>query len=645
MISDINERFETIKRTALYVALDAILINLSLLIAMSLWYGGSIPGGGYITFNDSVWKWYGGMAGFATAVAVGVYFLFGFYSKIWKYADIEELIKIFICQTVIFAALFIFDRCVLKGYGYIDLPKRMLAIAFVINIFFFVFSRSGYRFIKRLIIHFENRFLKKTGTKRVMIIGAGYGGYNTVRSILQYDKGYENRMAVIIVDDDISKNNTTIQGVRVTHNIENVPRLAKEYEIDEIIIAIPSANNIQLRRIMENCAKTDCALKIIPPMSDVPENGSFHRIMQDVKISDLLFRDEVEISIGDVRGYLEGKTVLVTGGGGSIGSELCRQIAKFSPRQLIIFDVYENNAYELFHELKNKYGDKLNIIVIIGTMCDRRLINRIFGIYSPQVVFHAAAHKHVPLMQYVPGEAVKNNVFGTLNVAEAADRFNTERFVLLSTDKAVNPTNVMGATKRITEMIIQRMALKSKTRFMAVRFGNVLGSNGSVVQLFKKQIEEGGPVRVTHKDVTRYFMTIPEASRLVLQAGSMGVSGSIFVLDMGEPVKINDLALNLIRLSGYKPYTDIDIVYTGLRPGDKLFEELATDNEKDTMRTTSHRKIFIAKPAEFDTQNFDKKLERLRASCGKGKNTVEAMKDIVPSFNNTDNGIDTEILY
>lgn len=645
MISDINERFETIKRTALYVALDAILINLSLLIAMSLWYGGSIPGGGYITFNDSVWKWYGGMAGFATAVAVGVYFLFGFYSKIWKYADIEELIKIFICQTVIFAVLFIFDRCVLKGYGYIDLPKRMLAIAFVINIFFFVFSRSGYRFIKRLIIHFENRFLKKTGTKRVMIIGAGYGGYNTVRSIMQYDKGYENRMAVIIVDDDISKNNTTIQGVRVTHNIENVPRLAKEYEIDEIIIAIPSANNIQLRRIMENCAKTDCALKIIPPMSDVPENGSFHRIMQDVKISDLLFRDEVEISIGDVRGYLEGKTVLVTGGGGSIGSELCRQIAKFSPRQLIIFDVYENNAYELFHELKNKYGDKLNIIVIIGTMCDRRLINRIFGIYSPQVVFHAAAHKHVPLMQYVPGEAVKNNVFGTLNVAEAADRFNTERFVLLSTDKAVNPTNVMGATKRITEMIIQRMALKSKTRFMAVRFGNVLGSNGSVVQLFKKQIEEGGPVRVTHKDVTRYFMTIPEASRLVLQAGSMGVSGSIFVLDMGEPVKINDLALNLIRLSGYKPYTDIDIVYTGLRPGDKLFEELATDNEKDTMRTTSHRKIFIAKPAEFDTQNFDKKLERLRASCGKGKNTVEAMKDIVPSFNNTDNGIDTEILY
>lgn len=638
-------RFEKIKRTGLYIALDAILINLSILIALSLWYGGSIPGGGYITFNADVWLWYAHIAVFTTVAALVVYTLFGFYSKIWQYTDIDELIKIFISQVIIFLLLYIFDRIFLRSNNYIDLPRRMLALGFVLNTFFFVFSRSGYRFLKRMMILFENRFLKKTGMKRVMIIGAGFGGFSVVRSILRFDKGYENRLAVIIVDDDKSKNNTTIHGVRVTYNIENVPRLAEEYEIDEIIIAIPSANNIQLKRIMSYCQKTSCTLKIIPPVRDVSEGGGFQRVMQDVKIADLLFRDEVDINIRDISGYLSGKTVLVTGGGGSIGSELCRQIAGFSPKLLVIFDVYENNAYELYHELKNKYGDRLNIIIVIGTICDRDIVDRVFKVYSPQVVFHAAAHKHVPLMQNVPREAMKNNVFGTINVAEAADRYGVERFVLLSTDKAVNPTNIMGASKRITEMIIQRMAKKSKTRFMAVRFGNVLGSNGSVVNLFKRQIEEGGPVRVTHKDITRYFMTIPEAARLVLQAGSMGVSGSIFVLDMGEPVRINDLAENLIKLSGYKPYKDIDIVYTGLRPGDKLFEELVMESEKDSMERTEHKKIFIAKPEEVDPESFDRLIERLRTVCEKGGNTLGIIKELVPNFNNTDNGNNTEIIY
>lgn len=629
----------------LYIVLDAVFINLSLLAALTLWYGGSIPGSGYITFNSSVWQWYFRAAPFAVVVSLIVYTLFGFYSKIWKYADIEELIKIFLSQIIVFTSLILFDIFCLSKMGFIDLPKRMIALALAFNFVFFVFSRSGYRFIKRMYIHIENRFFKKAGTKRVMIIGAGYGGYNVVRSILQYAKGYENRMAVIIVDDDVTKNNTTIHGVRVTHNIDNVPRLAEEYEIDEIIIAIPSANNIQLKRIMDNCTKTNCSLKLIPPMSDVPENGSFHRVLQEVKITDLLFREEIEINVEDVSGYLKGKTVLVTGGGGSIGSELCRQIAKFMPEKLIIFDMYENNAYELFNELKNKYGDNINIIVIIGTICDKSIVKRVFEAYKPSVVFHAAAHKHVPLLQSVPKEAVKNNVFGTLNVAEAADKYGAERFVLLSTDKAVNPTNVMGATKRITEMIIQQMSKKSRAKFMAVRFGNVLGSNGSVIPIFKKQIAEGGPVRVTHKDITRFFMTIPEASRLVLQAGGMGRSGSIFVLNMGEPVKINDLAENLIKLSGYKPYEDINIVYTGLRPGEKLYEELIMDEEKDSMQKTYHKKILIAKPMDIDSKRFEELLKKLYRSCTDGSDTVKIIKEIVPNFNNTDNGAETRVIY
>ncbi|MCD7777763.1 MAG: polysaccharide biosynthesis protein, partial [Clostridiales bacterium] len=428
------------KNIGLYIVLDAVFVNLSILTALTLWYGGSIPGGGYITFNSSVWKWYFHAAPFAVVVSLVVYALFGFYRKIWKYADIEELIKIFLSQIIIFTALILFDVFYISRLGFIDLPKRMIAVALAVNFVLFVFSRSGYRFIKRMYIHLENRFIKKAGTKRVMIIGAGYGGYNVVRSILQFAKGYENRMAVIIVDDDAAKNNTSIHGVRVTHNIDNVPRLADEYEIDEIIIAIPSADNIQLKRIMDNCTKTNCSLKMIPPMSDVPENGNFHRVLQEVKITDLLFREEIEINVEDVSGYLKGKTVLVTGGGGSIGSELCRQISKFMPERLIIFDVYENNAYELYNELKNKYGDSINIIIIVGTICDKALVKRVFETYRPSAVFHAAAHKHVPLLQTVPKEAVKNNVFGTLNIAEAADKYGADRFVLLSTDKAVNPT-------------------------------------------------------------------------------------------------------------------------------------------------------------------------------------------------------------
>ncbi len=647
MNTDAYSKIEKFKSIGLYLALDIIFINFSIIIALSLWYGGSIPGGGYVTISPNVWSWYAHTAPFATAVTILSYFVFGFYSKIWKYANIEEIFRIFISQVIIFVLIFIYNDVIIDRLGFIVLPKRMLALAFVINFVLFVFSRSGYRFIKRMYINIENRLFKKVGTKRVMIIGAGYGGYDVVRSILRNGKGFEGRMAVIIVDDDISKNNTTIHGVRVTCNIDNVPRLAEEYKIDEIIIAIPSADNLQMKRIINNCTKTECTLKVIPPMSDVDENGSFNRGPQDVKISDLLFREEVEINVKDVSGYLKEKTVLVTGGGGSIGSELCRQIVKFSPKLLIIFDIYENNAYELFYELKNKYGDSINIIVIIGSVCNKELVNKIFTKYMPQVVFHAAAHKHVPLMQIVPKEAVKNNVFGTVNIVKASDRYNVDRFVLLSTDKAVNPTNVMGATKRITEMIIQRISANSKTKFMAVRFGNVLGSNGSVIPLFQKQIAAGGPVTVTDRNITRFFMTIPEAARLVLQAGGIGKTGSIFVLDMGEQVRINDLAENLIRLSGYKPYEDIDIVYTGLRPGEKLYEELIMDEEQGNMRKTYHKKIMIAKPMDIDANRFDALIKKLERVCSGKGDAVAVIKEIVPNFDNNNkiNGADIDVIY
>lgn len=420
-------------------------------------------------------------------------------------------------------------------------------------------------------------------------------------------------------------------GIRVTHNCANIPRLAKEYEIDEIVVAVPSATNVQIKRIMDYCTQTDCTLKMIPPMSDI-SSGSY-QVLRDVNITDLLFRDEVQLDINSISDYIMNKTILVTGGGGSIGSELCRQIAKFHPKKLIIFDIYENNAYELYNELKNKYDNKLNIIVRIGSIRDINCIEKVFEEYKPDVVFHAAAHKHVPLMEYVPGEAVKNNVFGTLNVAKSADKFGCDRFVLLSTDKAVNPTNIMGATKRITELIIQHLSAKSHTKYVAVRFGNVLGSNGSVIPLFQKQIKSGGPVTVTHPDITRFFMTIPEASRLVLQAAALGTSGRIFVLDMGEPVKINDLARNLIRLSGYIPDKDIKIEYTGLRPGEKLYEELIMDEEKDNMKKAFGNKIFVTNPVDLDYDKFDKQLETLEKAAYNAPSKVpNIIKEILPNY-------------
>lgn len=617
-------------KVIVYVMLDIIFINFSLIIAMCLWYGGTIPGlpgGAGIAITSDMWQWFGITSLVATLSSVIVYWLFRFYSSLWKYATIDDVYKIIVADTIIFVIIY-FSHILYSNK--IELPKRLLMVAWTIDVVLFVFSRSGYRLIKRMFISLGHIITKKAGSKRVMVVGAGYAGYNVVRSILNHEKGYEDRVPIIIVDDDIKKNNTNIKGIRVTFDTANIMRLAKEYEIEEIVIAIPSASNIQLKRIMDYCTQTDCVLKMIPPMSDI-SNGDFH-ILRDVNISDLLLRDEVDIDVAGISGYLKGKTVLVTGGGGSIGAELCRQIIRFEPKRLIIFDIYENNAYELYNELKGKYPNT-DIKVSIGSIRDMNCMDRLFDRYRPQVVYHAAAHKHVPLMEEVPAEAVKNNVFGTLNVVICADKYKVERFVLLSTDKAVNPTSIMGATKRITEMIIQNMADKSSTKYMAVRFGNVLGSNGSVIPLFQKQIKEGGPVTVTDPEITRFFMTIPEASRLVLQAAGIGESGRIYVLDMGEQIKIDDLARNLIKLSGYIPDKDIKIVYTGLRPGEKLYEELVMAEEKEELQTVYHNKIFVVKPTDEAENNIDEQLDKLyNATLNRPDKVVNIIKEIVPNY-------------
>ena len=621
-------------KTLLYVFMDIILINFSIILGITLWYGGTIPGlpgGKSVVINPEAWLWYSYAVIWVTPICVIVYGIFKFYSNIWKYASIDDVYKIVIADTIIFVSLYYIDRFFISKNVDFMLPRRMLLVAWIIDVVLFVFSRSGYRLIKKFFINLGNIISKKTGTKRVLVVGAGDAGYNVVKSIANGGKGYENKTAIIVVDDDFRKNNSNIMGVRVTYNCDSIPRLAKEYEIDEIIIAIPSANSVQTNRIIKKCTETNCALKMIPAISDISD-GEYNSL-RDLNITDLLFRDEVQIDVESIAKYITDKTVLVTGGGGSIGSELCRQIAKFNPKLLVIFDIYENNAYELFSELKNKYGEKLNAIVRVGTIRDINCVENVFKEYKPQVVFHAAAHKHVPLMEIVPAEAVKNNVFGTYNVAKCADKYGCDRFVLLSTDKAVNPTNVMGATERI----IQEFASKSKTKFVAVRFGNVLGSNGSVIPLFQRQIKEGGPVTVTHKDITRFFMTIPEASRLVLQAAALGESGRIFVLNMGEQVKIDELARNLIKLSGYIPDKDIQIVYTGLRAGEKLYEELIMDEEKDQMQLVYHDKIFVTKPIDMDYENFENNLQKLKNSCEKDAHAVKLeIKKIVPNYNGKD---------
>ena len=462
-----------------------------------------------------------------------------------------------------------------------------------------------------------------------MIAGAGTSGSVILKEMMtsKYIDGY----VVCFVDDDKNKLGKILNGIPIAGNRDDILILVEKYRVDEIYIAMPSATAKQRKEIIEICRKTKCAIKILPGIYQLLNGEVSISKLRRVEIEDLLGRDPIKVNLDEIMGYVSNKVILVTGGGGSIGSELCRQIAAHHPKQLIILDIYENNAYDIQQELKDKYPE-LKLTVLIGSVRNMHRIESIFEKYRPNIVYHAAAHKHVPLMEESPNEAIKNNVMGTYKTATIADKYRVERFVLISTDKAVNPTNIMGASKRMCEMIIQMFNNNSKTDFVAVRFGNVLGSNGSVIPLFKKQLEQGGPITVTHKDIIRYFMTIPEAVSLVLQAGAYAKGGEIFILDMGEPIKILDLAENLIRLSGYTPYEDIQIEFTGLRPGEKLYEELLMAEEG--MKDTPNKLIHIGKPIEFDHNVFKEQLDLLVEQAKEDSETIrDTVKKIVPTYN------------
>ena len=484
--------------------------------------------------------------------------------------------------------------------------------------------RLAFRFYKELTM----RRIHSKDVERIVVVGAGASGAAIVRELANTDK--INYLPVALVDDDPAKLGMTVNGVPVVGAVRDIKRVVEKYRATGILVAIPSASAQEKKEIFRLCQIPGVRLQTLPGIYQLASGEVSVAKIRDVEVQELLGREQIKVNLDEIMDYISDEVVLVTGGGGSIGSELCRQIAAHRPRQLIIFDIYENNAYDIEQELRRAH-DSLNLLVLIGSIRDKGKLESVFEKYRPGVVFNAAAHKHVPLMETSPCEAVKNNVFGTLNMARCADAYGVKRFVQISTDKAVNPTNIMGATKRICEMIIQTIGKRSKTEFVAVRFGNVLGSNGSVIPLFKKQIAEGGPITVTHKDIVRYFMTIPEAVSLVLQAGAYAKGGEIYVLDMGEQVRIYDLAENLIRLSGYEPGVDIEIVCTGLRPGEKLYEERLMDEEG--LLKTANESISIGKPLDIDEEQFFIKLDELyKAAYAESADMKELVHELVPTY-------------
>lgn len=554
---------------------------------------------------------------------VAMFLAFKLYDKIWRYADVEDF---FYAGLATLCANFMFF--VLTRIFMIKMSPRMHFIFLLTSMSAIVIFRLIYR-INRLIDNVSNEDVKNK--KRMLIVGAGESTALLLREMYKYSGN--KYLPVAIADDDNEKIGRKILGIKVEGSTNQIPELCEKFNIEVILFSISSISLAQRRRILDICAKTNLEVRIIPNMYEVLTSGtSLNSAIRKIKVEDLLGREPIIFDKNKYGGYVQQKTVLVTGGGGSIGSELCRQIAEFGCKRLIILDVYENNAYDIQQELKMRYGDNLNLSVEIATICDKKELEDIFKKENIDVVFHAAAHKHVPLMEKNPEEAVKNNVFGTLNLIECSHKFNVKKFVQISTDKAVNPTNVMGATKRICEMLVQMENVKSSTEFVAVRFGNVLGSNGSVIPLFEEQIKKMGPVTVTHPDIIRYFMTIPEAVSLVLTAGGIAKGGEIFILDMGDPVRIKDLAENLIRLSGYTPGEDIKIEYTGLRPGEKLYEELLMDEEG--IQKTKSRKIYIGKPISLDENSLTRDLKTLKNICDKGskKEIIEMLLKIVPTF-------------
>ncbi len=567
----------------------------------------------------------------AIVVTMTVYlltlYLFDVYSTMWVYAGTRDYIRLLRTNTI--GALITIALCtfITTTYSQVEVHPKIYIASSIFASFLIVFTRMAVRGMNNL---FRGQH-KETGVnaKRLMIVGAGVSAAIVLKDI--YSNENLNYNVVCFVDDDKTKQKATIGGVKVRGNRFDIPRLAKEYDIDEILVAMPSASPTERKNVIEICNETSCKIKVLSSVDQMISDKDMTKAMRNVEIEDLLAREPIVLNNTEIEEYIKDQVVLVTGGGGSIGSELCRQIMRFKPKKLVVVDIYENNAYDLQMELNYNYPEN-KPEVIIASVRDMDRIDDVFNKYRPYIVFHAAAHKHVPLMEVSPGEAIKNNVIGTYNVTKCADKYRVKRFVMISTDKAVNPTNVMGATKRICEMIVQSAQQTSKTEFVAVRFGNVLGSNGSVIPLFKRQIEHGGPVTLTDKRITRFFMTIPEAAQLVLQAASYAHGGEIFVLDMGEPVKIYDLARNLIRLAGYKPDEEIKIEVVGLRPGEKLYEELLMDEEGLT--NTSHNKIFIGKPLDVDRDELENMIKNLESVVETGN--AELIKDevakVVPTY-------------
>ncbi|MEA4901458.1 nucleoside-diphosphate sugar epimerase/dehydratase [Desulfitobacterium sp.] len=601
------------KRTLFLMAIDALLVNLALFLSFYMRFEDGIPHEYVMTYYYSVWA--------ATLIYLAVFYAFGLYKRLWQYASIGELLLIVFAATIGTAA----TVTVVYFIAPMRLPHSVAALLWFTTLFLVGASRFAWRILQENVLtpHVPG------SQKQVLIVGAGDAGAVAVRELK--NRNYHEGRPVGFIDDDPKKQHLQLMGIPVLGTHKDIPRVVNNHNIDEVIIAMPSASGEAIREIVQITEKSGVDLKILPGVYDLLSGTVDTKEIREVQVEDLLGREQVSVDLQEVAGYLAGETVFVTGGGGSIGSEICRQITRFNPGKIVILGHGENTVFDIEQELRSEHPG-IEIATEIVDIKDREKIQLVFERYHPGVVFHAAAHKHVPLMEKNPEEALKNNIVGSYNLAETADRVGVKTFVLISTDKAVNPTSVMGATKRVTEMIIQSMGRRSKTKFVAVRFGNVLGSRGSVIPTFKKQIKKGGPVTVTHPDMVRFFMTIPEASQLVIQAGAMAQGGEIFILDMGKPVKILDLARDLIRLSGFEPDVDIKIKFTGMRPGEKLYEELLTAEEGTS--ATKHKRIFVAKPSPVETEKLEEIIHiiRERGSYLSKDEVVELLQTVIPTF-------------
>lgn len=603
-------------RTFLLMVIDAVIVNLSMIIALLIRFEGRVP----LVYRENFLHY----APIVTIVIMALFLLFCLYRRVWQYASISELMAVVGAVTLgnmTMATILYY----LHGFQF-PFPKSVLLLNTILQIVLI----GGSRITWRLFRDYGLGLKKKNTGKRVLVVGAGDGGILVAKELKSH---YNGEVEITgFIDDDATKQKMIIQGIPVLGKREDIPDLVHKHGIEEIIIAMPSASGREKREILSICKQTGVKVKTLPGVYDLIDGRVKVSKIREVEVEDLLGREPVKVDLEEIACYIKNQVVLVTGGGGSIGSELCRQVARYGPRELLIMDSSENSVYEIDLEMRHNFP-KLNIISLVKDIRDRKSMIKVFKTYRPQVIFHAAAHKHVPMMEYNPEDAIKNNVMGTYHVAQIADMFGAKKFVLISTDKAVNPTSVMGASKRLAEMVVQYLDTISETNFAAVRFGNVLGSKGSVIPLFKRQIAQGGPVTVTHPEMVRYFMTIPEAVQLVIQTGAMAKGGEIFILDMGEPVKILDLAKSLIELSGFEPGKDIEIKITGIRPGEKLYEELLTAEEG--VSATTHERIYVAKRGKIDAEKIEERIINRIVSGTLPQNDHDALmmiQEFLPEF-------------